>query len=418
MLAVRTLIQPASASGAAACSEGNVLVCGKDHPIDAQTVRVSDLLRELQENGAIPPQMRIKVDVPLWTPLTPSLNMGVGYAGRWEVNPYDENKMVNTTGAFVLRSGAHVAVDRDGELFSFSGSVKAVQPFTALKWFATAVDALPPVQVSYKPLPPPQAGSGGYPIQVKTLTAKTITLNITTDTTCEELKRKIQEKEGIPLDQQRLVFAGNNLEDESSLFFDYNIRKDSVLHLILRLRGGMYHDTSSRADFEAIQASDITLNIVQAVNVKMNGSNNTEVEVTPLAVKAGTDLEGLKAAIAAMAPPRDTQRTFARATEVRHVEAVDPNLAGLPAAPAVPVPTATLLPPRATEPPPSQSTAAAAAAAEKAKRVKKLTKVLKAIDRIKEKAAAGAKLNGDQQAKLAREAVTREELAALQQGLS
>ena len=59
-----------------------------------------------------------------------------------------------------------------------------------------------------------------------------------------------------------------------------------------------------------------------------------------------------------------------------------------------------------------------AAAAEKAKRVKKLTKVLKAIDRIKEKAAAGAKLNGDQQAKLAREAVAREELAALQQGLS
>jgi large subunit ribosomal protein L40e len=94
-----------------------------------------------------------------------------------------------------------------------------------------------------------------FGIYVKSLTGRSIYIEITHQMSIEELKMKIQEKDGTPVEQQRFIFAGKDFKD-SMLLGMYNITKDSTIHLVLRLRGGMHHITSTgilRKDFESLR---------------------------------------------------------------------------------------------------------------------------------------------------------------------
>ena len=94
-----------------------------------------------------------------------------------------------------------------------------------------------------------------FGIYVKNFTGFSICIKITHQMSIEELKMKIQEKDGTPVEQQRFVFAGKDFKD-SMLLGMYNIQKDSMIHLVLRCRGGMHHPSSTgilRNDFESLR---------------------------------------------------------------------------------------------------------------------------------------------------------------------
>lgn len=192
----------------------------------------------------------------------------------------------------LLQHGSRVAMDaRSGELFVFSEQLEVIDPSNHKSF-------LPHVHTEIRLL---TGAESELSIVVKTLTGKTCTLVVAPFETIDDVKRKIREQEGIPLDQQRLIFAGTQLEDMRTVA-DCNVHDGATLHLVLRLRGGMAHWTSSRHDYEMLYAKQHkkrpTYGTVQ-LHVRLR--NGLDV---PLCIASDSSVEELKKMIV------DIERTF------------------------------------------------------------------------------------------------------------
>jgi hypothetical protein len=93
-----------------------------------------------------------------------------------------------------------------------------------------------------------------FPIQIRSLTGKHTEIKVHHKMRVSELKDMIERADQTPFDQQRLVYNGKQLEDERTLDY-YDIKEDTIVHIILRIRGGMFHETSARKDFGLVQCA-------------------------------------------------------------------------------------------------------------------------------------------------------------------
>jgi len=102
--------------------------------------------------------------------------------------------------------------------------------------------------------PPQKTIQEAFTIQIKTATGRFHSIDVTPSMTVMELKLQIKKVEMYEPDQQRIIYSGKQLSDDKQLK-DYPISADATLHLIVRLRGGMFHETSARKDMEVLECT-------------------------------------------------------------------------------------------------------------------------------------------------------------------
>jgi hypothetical protein len=137
--------------------------------------------------------------------------------------------------------------------------------------------------------------SNEFHLFVKTLTGGCHKLAVNSDMDISTLKELIQDKSGLHPDQQTLLLAGRKLEVDRTLS-DYNIKKESTIHMVPRLRGGMYHFTSGRHNFHSLPTHSAKA-IQDVLSFKIIGIDRTHhsssAELQEFAIQAHTFLYNL-----------------------------------------------------------------------------------------------------------------------------